>query len=201
MVNTEFIAPCQGRPILQNTRASLRNGTEQELRDNQKYTKEFIYSDTPHRNHLHSLWDMSETACPVPSKCYFGLSAEANVLPTQLPQESYCSRASNRPLKSKQPLHPALENFHCPLQGVMKRATSFFYDAPIPNTESYFNIMATPLWSPLWQICTNSSSKRKSAEMQPLHPQKWNEKIHLVISPISSERLSIRLKTLPLKPS
>lgn len=30
-----------------------------------------------------------------------------------------------------------------------KDGLKFFYDAPIPTTESYFNIMATPLSSPL----------------------------------------------------
>lgn len=32
----------------------------------------------------------------------------------------------NGPLKSKQPLHHALQNFHRPLRGVIKSATSFF---------------------------------------------------------------------------
>lgn len=148
---------------------------------------------------------MSETACPVfpikillwhRSKCA-SHTASAGVVPHPREQQTTEVKAASSSCTTEL----SLSSSECDQKS---NIFFFFYDAPIPHTESYFNIIATPLWSPL--CCDRSApipwaSVRKSAEMQPLRSQKWNEQIHLVISPISSKHLSIRLKTLPLKPS
>lgn len=83
-----------------------------------------------------------------PSKHYCGWE-KANVLPKQLPQELYCSRATRWPMKSKQNIFIPHDNFFPSSLGRAHNRKILFYDALILHTQSYINLLPTSLSSPL----------------------------------------------------
>lgn len=97
-------------------------------------------------------------------------------------------------------LHSAPHNFFFsprPLRGAIITGESFFYDTPIPRSESSFSLMATaPLCS--GEPAPLSSSMRIPAETQPLQLQGRNAEIYPAISSVLGGYLPMRLKTTSL---